>query len=80
MIVRWYTWLSRRLVPDEEGMTTAELLVRAGASVKAANRYGVIVRRSESDAASGTVIYAGWMEGSWVSATTRSSSVAATTA
>jgi hypothetical protein len=35
MIVRWYTWLSRRLVPDEEGMTTAELLGNAALGIAA---------------------------------------------
>jgi hypothetical protein len=35
MIVRWYTWFSSRLVPDEEGMTTAELLGNAALGIAA---------------------------------------------
>jgi hypothetical protein len=35
MIVRWYTWFSRRLVSDEEGMTTAELLGNAALGIAA---------------------------------------------
>jgi hypothetical protein len=35
MIVRWYSWFSRRLVSDEEGMTTAELLGNAALGIAA---------------------------------------------
>jgi hypothetical protein len=35
MIVRLYTWFSRRLVSDEEGMTTAELLGNAALGIAA---------------------------------------------
>jgi hypothetical protein len=35
IIVRWYTWFSRRLVSDEEGMTTAELLGNAALGIAA---------------------------------------------
>jgi hypothetical protein len=35
MIVRWYTWFSRRLVSDEDGMTTAELLGNAALGIAA---------------------------------------------